>query len=87
MQLSPRPAFAIVWRAGGQYLSVTQRRGGARPALSPVSMPFFDIPDSAWWMDGASLHLVLQRGEFWIELDTSLPRSELKRFADTLGRY
>jgi hypothetical protein len=85
--LSPRPAFAIIWRAGGQYLSVTQRQGGSRPALSPLSVPLADVPDSAWWMDGESSHLVLQRGGFWIELETSLPRSELKRFADTLGPY
>ena len=85
--LSPRPVFAIAWRASGEYLSVTQRRGGPRPEVPPVSAPLADVPDSAWWMDGANSHLVLQRGEFWIELETSLPRSELKRFADTLGRY
>jgi len=31
--------------------------------------------------------LVLKRNQFWIELDTSLPARELRRFADTLTAY
>lgn len=85
--LSPRPAFAIVWRNGEQYLSVTQRRGGAMPARPPLSQPLTDVPDSTWWVDKSRCHLILARGEFWIEIETSLPPSELRRFADTLTQY
>lgn len=85
--LSPRPTFVIVWRAGDQFLSVTQRQGGSRPALSPVSEPLLDVPDSAWWMDNGRAHLVLERGAFWIEIETSLSTGELRRFADTLSPY
>ena len=85
--LSPRPTFVIVWRAGDQFLSVTQRQGGARPSLSPVSEPLRDVPDSAWWMDRGHAHLVLERGGFWIEIDTSLSTGELRRFADTLSSF
>jgi hypothetical protein len=38
-------------------------------------------------MEGSRSHLVLARGEFWIELETSLPPPELRRFADTLTPY
>ena len=85
--LSPRPTFTIVWREHDQFLSVTQRQGGAQPALSPVSVPLRDVADSAWWSEGARSHLVLARGGFWIEIDTSLPPGELRRFADTLAPY
>lgn len=85
--LSPLPTFVIVWRAGDQFLSVTQRQGGARPVLSPVSEPLLDVPDSAWWMDRGHAHLVLERGGFWIEIETSLSTGELRRFADTLSPF
>lgn len=85
--LSPRPTFQITWRSGDQFLIVTQRQGGARPAESPVSKPLLDVPNSAWWMEGAQAHLVLERGAFWIEIETSLSISELKRFADTLSPF
>jgi hypothetical protein len=83
--LSPRPTFAISWRAGDQFLLVTQRQGGPRPDQSPVSEPFGDVPNSAWWTQGARRHLVLERGEFWIEIETNLSPGELRRFADTLA--
>lgn len=85
--LSPRPTFVIVWRERDAFLSVTQRQGGARPALSPLSVPLRDVADSAWWVEGARSHLVLARGGFWIEIETSLPPGELRRFADTLAPY
>lgn len=85
--LSPRPVFTIVWRDGGQYLSVTQRRGGAMPAHPPLSQPLRDVSDSTWWEDASRSHLILARGEFWIEIETSLPPGELRRFADTLTLY
>ena len=85
--LSPRPTFAIVWHAGDQFLSVTQRQGGARPVLSPVSEPLRDVPDSQWWMDRGRAHLVLERGGFWIEIETTLSTAELRRFVDTLSPF
>ena len=58
-----------------------------RPAQSPVSEPLIDVPASEWWMDDARCHLVLERGAFWIEMQTSLSPAELRRFADTLSPY
>ena len=40
-----------------------------------------------WWIAGGRSYLVLKQGDFWIELDTSLPSRELRRFADTLTAY
>ena len=82
--LSPWRTFRIVWQQGDQYLSVTQRRGGPKPAHPPLGKPLTDVEDSTWWMDGSRCHLILERGEFWIEIETSLSVGELRRFADTL---
>jgi len=87
VSLSPRPTFQISWRAADQFLIVTQRQGGSRPAESPVSEPLLDVPNSAWWMDHGQAHLVLERGDFWIEIQTSLSTGELRRFADTLSQF
>jgi hypothetical protein len=84
--LSPQPTFVIVWR-GENYLSVTQRRGGAMPVHPPTSQPLPDVTDSAWWRDGPRYHLVLKHDEFWIEVETDLPSRDLKRIADTLTPY
>ncbi len=83
VSLSPRPTFVIVWR-GERYLSLTQRQGGGEPSQPPTSQPLPEVADSAWWRDGAVNHLVLRRGEFWIEVETDLPPRDLKRIADTL---
>jgi hypothetical protein len=85
--LSPRPTFTAVWQEGEQYLSVTKRRGGPEPERPPITQPLTGVADSIWWMKGSRCHLVLARGEFWIEVETSLPPSELRRFADTLTEY
>jgi hypothetical protein len=84
--LSPQPTFVIVWR-GENYLSVTQRRGGAVPVHPPTSQPLPDVTDSTWWRDGPRYHLVLKRDEFWIEVETDLPSRDLRRIADTLTPY
>lgn len=84
---SPRPVFVIVWQKGEQYLSVTERQGGPAPEHPPLSQPLTDVADSTWWVEGSRSHLVLARGAFWIELETSLPPQELRRFADTLTEY
>jgi len=84
--LSPQPTFVIVWR-GERYLSLTQRQGGPMPAHPPISRPLVGVEDSTWWLDGALRHLVLRRGEFWIEVETDLPVGDLKRLADTLTPY
>ena len=85
--LSPRPTLGVVWREGEQYLSVTQRQGGPQPGHPPLSQPLTGVADSTWWMEGSRSHLILARGGFWIELETSLPPMELRRFADTLTQY
>ena len=85
--LSPRPTFTVTWQDGGEFLTVTQYQGGSRPAQSPVSRPLMDVPESEFWMDGEQCHLVLERGAFWIEIQTSLSPGELKRFADTLSPF
>ena len=85
--LSPRPTFRVTWRAGRDVLTVAQYQGGSRPAQSPVSESLIDVPDSEWWMDGDLCHLVLERGAFWVEIQTSLSPAELKRFADTLSPF
>lgn len=82
--LSPVPTVIVVWRAGDEYLSVTQRRGGSKPDHPPLAEPLTDVPDSTWWMAGSQNHLIIWRVGFWIEMATSLPARDLKRFADTL---
>ena len=81
---SPVPTLVIVWRQGDEYLSITQRRGGAKPDHPPLAEPLTDVADSTWWMAGSQNHLILWRVGFWIEMATSLPARDLKRFADTL---
>jgi hypothetical protein len=81
--LSPEPAILVVWRQGAEYLSLTQRRT-PKPETPPLATPLPDVPDSLWWMAGSQNHLVVWRVGFWIEMSTSLPARDLKRFADTL---
>ncbi|MBK9238836.1 MAG: hypothetical protein IPL75_00950 [Acidobacteria bacterium] len=83
--LSPSPTFEVVWQQGDQYLSVTQRRGGQKPAHPPLAAALGGVPGSTWWMEGSRHHVLLERGEFWVEIETSLPEGELRRFADTLA--
>jgi hypothetical protein len=82
--LSPDPTVIIVWRQGGESLSLVQRRGGSPPDHPPLAEPLADVPDSTWWMAGSQNHLVLWRVGYWIEITTTLPARDLKRFADTL---
>jgi hypothetical protein len=84
--LSPRPTVAIVW-SGEHTLLLTEHQGGEMPNHAAISQPFTDVPDSLWWQDGARCHLVLKRGELWIEMETDLDERDLRRFADTLSRY
>ena len=79
------PTLAIVWQNGEEYLSVTQRRGGPRPEHPPLARPFEDVPGSTWWADASRRYLLLERGEFWIQIETSLSARDLRRFADTLS--
>lgn len=83
----PRPTFVIVWRAGDQYLSVTQQQGGPMPGHPPLAQPLTGVPDSTWWTDGARSQVIVARGEFWILIDTSLPARDLIRLVDTLTAY
>jgi hypothetical protein len=83
LTLSPRPTLVMRWQ-GERRLSVTQRWGGAMPAHPRGALPLPDVEDSTWWREGAVHHLVLRRGEFWIEVETDLPARDLKRIADTL---
>ena len=84
--LQPEPSAVIAWR-GEQYLSLTERRGGATPPRPAIAEPLPDVPDSAWWREGERFRMVLKRGELWIEIDTDLPFRDLKRIADTLTPY
>jgi hypothetical protein len=83
--LSPSPTFVVVWQQGDQYLSVTQRRAGPKPAHPPLAAALAGVPGSTWWTEGSRSHVILARGEFWIAIETSLPDGELRRFADTLA--
>lgn len=83
--LTPSPTFVVEWQKGDQFLSVRQRRGGPKPVHPPLAAAMAGVPGSTWWMEGARSHVILVRGEFWIEIETSLPEGELRRFADTLA--
>jgi len=85
--LSPRPMFQVTWRSGDQFVTVTQRQGGPGPPASRGGGPLGDGPDWQWGMDDTRCHLVLGRGAFWIEVETSLSQGELRRFADTLAVF
>lgn len=87
IQLSPVPTFSTTWRGAAHDLTLTQRRGGPDPDLPPLARPLEGVPDAMWWIAGGRSHLRLRRNGFWIELDTSLPARELRRFADTLEVY
>ncbi|OGK84713.1 MAG: hypothetical protein A2050_16720 [Candidatus Rokubacteria bacterium GWA2_73_35] len=84
--LGPYPTFLAVWR-GEHSLSLTQRRGGPRPAAPPTSQALAGVADSLWWRDGPTNHLLLRRGEFWVTVETDLPVRDLRRIADTLGPW
>jgi hypothetical protein len=84
--LSPRATVAIVWK-GEHTLSLTERQGGDMPEHAAISQPMTDVPDSLWWQDASRCHLVLKRGDLWIELETDLDARDLRRFVDTLSRY
>jgi len=81
--LNPVPTVIVVWK-GEEYLSVTLQRGGAKPGHPPLAEPLTDVPDSTWWMAGSQNHLIVWRVGYWIEITTSLPARDLRRFADTL---
>lgn len=87
IRFSPSPTFVVTWQEGGHYLSVTQQRGGPKPAHPPLARPLVDVADSIWWVDGARSHLIVSRGGFWIHIETSLDSRDLRRFADTLTEY
>jgi len=83
----PQPTVVTVWRAGGQYLSVPQQKGGPMPDHPPLAQPLAAVPGSRWWSNGDRSQVILGRGAFWILIDTSLPARELTRFVDTLTPY
>jgi len=85
--LSPVPTVESVWLGPEHDLSVTQRRGGPEPVRPPLARPLDDLPGTAWWIADGRSHLIVRRGDFWIEFDTSLPARELRRFLDTLTAY
>jgi hypothetical protein len=82
--LNPVPTVIIVWRQGAESLSLVQQRGGSKPNHPPLAQPLADVPDSTWWMAGSQNHLIVWRVGYWIELTTTLPARDLRRFADTL---
>ncbi len=84
---SPDPACEVIWRTGEHDLVVRQRRGGPQPSVSPLAVPLEGIAESSWWVASGRSHLVLRHMGFWIEIETSLPARDLRRFADTLTPY
>ena len=84
---APSPTLIVVWRAGPDYVSVTERRGGPKPAAPPAAVPLAGVPESSWWTSGAEHHLVVARVGVWIEITTNLPSGDLRRLADTLTVY
>jgi hypothetical protein len=84
---SPTPTLIVAWRNGGDYLSITQQRGGPKPVAPPDAGPLADVPDSTWWMNGPEHHVIVSRVGFWIEITTNLSTSELQKFANTLVVY
>lgn len=85
--LSPVPTIRTTWQGPLHDLIVVHRRGGATPPVPPLARPFDDLPDTVWWTADGRTHLRMRRGEDWLELDTSLPVRELRRFVDTLTAY
>ena len=85
--LSPTPTVIVAWRTHEAYLSITQRRGGPRPSAPPLATPLVDLPDSVRWSSGSENHALVWRVGYWIEIVTSLPDQDLKRFIDTLTQY
>lgn len=87
IRFSPVPTFRTVWRGAQHDLTLTQQQGGPGPDIPPWARPLDGLPDALWWTAGGRSYLVIRRDQFWIELDTSLPSRELRRFADTLTTY
>jgi hypothetical protein len=84
--LLPLRSVRMVWR-GERYLVISERRGGAMPAHPPTSRPLTRVEESLWWSDDGVHHLILRRGDLWVELETDLPSTDLRRLADTLDVY
>jgi hypothetical protein len=84
--LLPLRNVRMVWR-GERYLAISERRGGAVPAHPPTSRPLTNVSESLWWSDEGVHHLILRRGDLWVELETDLPSGDLRRLADTLDTY
>lgn len=84
LRLGPSPTLEVVWR-GEHSLRIVERDGGAGPDHPPFARPLEDIPESIGWQEGARRHLVLRRGNLWLEVETDLPARDLRRIADTLG--
>ena len=82
---NPAPLFQITWRGPEHDLTLRQRRGGGAPSLPPLARPLTGVSEAMWWMADGRNCLVVPRGHFWIELETSLPLTELRRFVDTLN--
>ena len=87
IELGPVPTFRTVWRGEQHDLMLTHRRGGPAPVMPPLARPLDGVPNAMWWIADGRSYLVIRRDQFWIELDTSLPSRELRRFADTLTAY
>lgn len=85
--LSPVPTIQTTWVGPAHHLTVVHRRGGTPPPVPPLARSLDDLPDTAWWTEDGRTHLRMRRGEDWLELDTSLPVRELRRFVDTLTMY
>ncbi len=85
--LSPVPTIQTTWTGPEHDLTVVHRRGGAAPPAPPLARPLDGLPDTAWWTADGRTHLRIRRGDEWLELDTSLPVRELRRFVDTLTTY
>lgn len=82
----PHPKVVIFWQAE-HFLYLAERQGGETPRHDAGDGPLPGHPDSAWWLDGRTHHVVMKQNDLWIELRTDLSLRDVQRIVDTLLPY